>query len=330
METTLDRPHDRLFKSVFGVPENALGLAAELFPSLAEAIDAASVVEADAALVDARLREVFCDVLFTARLEGKETLVHLLFEHKSTIDPLTPYQVLLYLLRIWEEWVRKHPAPGGLPPVVPIVVHQGPGPWTGPRSLAGILNLPEALAAELRRALPAFELTIHDLGALDAATLGAVRAPPLARLGLLLLKAGRLEARALDVLDETAGAVRELVAQPGGLDWLDTLLRYIYGVVRGVPRDELRERLMQIYPEEAKEKLMTVAEEIKAEGRAEGLAKGRAEGMKGIMRLALESRFGPLSADRLARIDAASPEELEGFARRLATAPDLAAIFRQV
>jgi len=56
-----------------------------------------------------------------------------LFEHKSGPEGLTAFQLLRYMVRIWEDFVKGHPGAKLLPAIVPVVVHHGEGGWTAAR-----------------------------------------------------------------------------------------------------------------------------------------------------------------------------------------------------
>ena len=65
------------------------------------------------------------------------------------------------------------------------------------------------------------------------------------------------------------------------------------------------------------------------QGRQEGRMTGRAEGEAYALRRLLQKRFGPLSEDVLARLQAASIDELELWLDRALDADSLAGVFSQ-
>lgn len=77
---------------------------------------------------------------------------------------------------------------------------------------------------------------------------------------------------------------------------------------------------------------MRYSERLIAEGEAKGEAKGRVEGrleaQRDILRTQLARKFGPLDASTLARIEAATPAELERWLERIVLAEDLDAVLR--
>ena len=65
------------------------------------------------------------------------------------------------------------------------------------------------------------------------------------------------------------------------------------------------------------------------QGMQRGLMQGRAEGEAYALRRLLQKRFGPLSDDVLARLQAASIDELELWLDRALDADSLAGVFAQ-
>jgi len=232
-------PHDALFKAVFSERKNALALFRQtLPPGLAKAIDARSVRAEPGGFTDDELKEVERDLLFSARLRGGERfLVYLLVEHQSTVDPLMPLRLLRYVVRVWERWGRENPGVHPIPAVYPLVLHQGPRPWSGPRRLADLLDLPGDLLDAIGPNLPALEVALLDLGGLSREALEATRTVAYVRLALLLLWASRRGGRALE---ETWLHSLELVAEvrrgPRGDERVLLLFRYTRVVGVLVPR----------------------------------------------------------------------------------------------
>jgi flagellar biosynthesis/type III secretory pathway protein FliH len=67
--------------------------------------------------------------------------------------------------------------------------------------------------------------------------------------------------------------------------------------------------------------------EGKVEGKAEGKAEGLELGMKSLLLRQLERKFGPLSAEHHAKLDAATTEQLERYSEALLVAPSMESVF---
>ena len=75
--------------------------------------------------VDPDLRSQHSDLLFSMDLKsGSPALVYILFEHKSYPDAMVAFQLLRYVIAIWQRYLTD----GGrkpLPLIIPMVVYHG-------------------------------------------------------------------------------------------------------------------------------------------------------------------------------------------------------------
>lgn len=74
---------------------------------------------------------------------------------------------------------------------------------------------------------------------------------------------------------------------------------------------------------------MTIADQLRAEGRTEGRAEGTLSAQRDSLTVFLEARFGALDADARAHIAAATSEQLVRWIRRCAGAPSVAEALRE-
>jgi len=120
-------PHDSFSKAIFSRPKEAAKYLPTVLPSdVAAQLDLASVRHLPGSFVDAHLRWRHADVLYEVAVAGTPTLVYVLAEQQSTMDPLMPLRMLVYLGRIWDRWagrarevrrdaIPSDPSAGGLP-----------------------------------------------------------------------------------------------------------------------------------------------------------------------------------------------------------------------
>src|SRR6185295_13119909 len=100
-------PHDALFKSTFSQVEHAASILRALLPApLSAAIDWSTLEVRPGSFIDEALADRHTDLLFSVRIAGRDARIHVLYEHQSTPDPLMPFRVLRYVVRIWEAGVR--------------------------------------------------------------------------------------------------------------------------------------------------------------------------------------------------------------------------------
>ena len=310
-------PHDRFFKDLLARPAVAADfLAAYLPPEVAGALDLTAPELVKDSFVDAELRQHFSDLLYRVRLRrGADAYVYVLFEHKSAPDEWVAFQVLRYLVRIWEQVLRE--TGGKLPPVVPLVLYHGPTRWHVARHFTALVEWGEAAA--LRKYVPAFEYHLCDLSAYREED---IRGAALLRVGLLILKyifSGELKRRLPEILRLLAPA-----GEQSALEYLGTVLRYVSVATDRLTTSDLQEALATAFPEQGGV-MPTIAETWVQEGiekglekgRQEGLEKGKQEGSAAVMLRMLQRRFGPLEADLQGRVRALSFARLERLGEAL-------------
>jgi predicted transposase YdaD len=336
-------PHDAVFRRVLGEPANAASQLRSVLPTaLASRLDLDKLTQVPGSFVDDALRARYSDLVFSVPLAGQPALVYVLIEHQSTADPMMAARMLGYLVRIWERYLRDHPAAARLPVIIPLVLHSGQRPWTAPVQLLDLIDADPATIDAADPYLPRFTFLLDDLARVDEQ---ALRTRPLtapARVTLLLLKTAAGNPHLAAELEAWADELRAVLAQPGGAEQFTALLSYIE-LVSEVPADQLQHLIATLGPQ-AEEAYVTTADMLRAEGeargraegeargRAEGEARGRAEGeahgrAEALVQL-LTLKFGPLPQATLDTMQAATAAQLQTWTARVLTAGTLEQVLR--
>jgi len=145
--TTLNTPHDRFFKAVFGRTEVAAEFLGRYLPAeVAATLNWATLRAEKDAFLDPELGQHLADLLYAVDLHGGGTgYVHVLFEHKSYVESRINLDLLRYRVRIWEQWLNAGNA-GPLPVIVPVVFYHGAAGWSVSRQFAdGVAAAPALL-----------------------------------------------------------------------------------------------------------------------------------------------------------------------------------------
>jgi putative YhgA-like transposase len=241
-------PHDAIFRRVLGEPANAASqLRAVLPDTLVDRLDLDRLTRVSGSFVDATLRWRHSDLLFTVPLRGREAFVYVLVEHQSGTDPLMPFRMLRYVVRIWDRYLTEHPEATRLPAVIPLVVHHNRRPWAGPTDLLDVLHLDRDTTDAAQEFLPRFRFLLDDLARLDEQALRARPLTPPARITLLLLRYAAGNSRLAGYLRRWADDLRAILDQPGGIEDFVALLTYIE-IVGEAPTDELHKLFAQLSP----------------------------------------------------------------------------------
>ncbi|MCA9538979.1 MAG: Rpn family recombination-promoting nuclease/putative transposase [Myxococcales bacterium] len=338
------QPHDAFFKALFGRPAVAADLLRRVLPApLVAALDLDALEPVSPELIDEELRRNHADLVFRTTLRGGEVLVFFLLEHQRRPDPMMPWRLLVYMVRIWQRWIATHTeaegaAPNFLPAILPVVVHNGAHPWTTRRRLSDLIRLEPELLEPVRRFLPELHLLVDDLPAADDAQLEGT-ASALATVALLFLKHGPYENPIAPHLVRWLGHLRRVLDQPGGSDALIVALRYLIEVNESAEPSALGEVLTPRLGPEAKELIMTPGQRLREEGRAEGLEEGRAEGLeegreegreeqaRAIVFKMLQLRFRGVSEPIAARVAQAELPDLDRWIERILVAQAIDEVF---
>lgn len=137
--TTLNTPHDRFFKAVFGRTEIAAEFLRRYLPAAPAAVlDWSTLRAVRDSFLDPNLTQHPADLLYAVQAltdADETTYVHILFEHKSYVESRINLDLLRYRVRIWEHGLNAgHGKP--LPVIVPVVVYHGAANWTVSRQFA--------------------------------------------------------------------------------------------------------------------------------------------------------------------------------------------------
>ena len=320
-------PHDALVKAIFSDPEHAAGELRHLLdPAFAARVVWSSLRLVAGSFVDDTLRGRHTDLLFSARVpvdnaEGEtvEVLLYLLFEHQSTDDPLMPFRLLLYIVRIWEKIVRETPSLRRLPAILPMVLHHSERGWVSPTTLHGIIDLDAKAMAVVGKHVPQLAMMLDDLSDQSDDSLRSRAASALGRLCLFCLRHAREPQVLLEQLRRWLDLIREIQAAPGGSDALVLIWRYIMITNGQATPEAVVAKLLDVVGVEHTEEIMTAGEQLIERGMKVGQEKS-------LLKL-LRSRFGALPDATAAQIHLADSARLDAWFDRALTAATLDDVF---
>jgi len=298
-------PHDRFFKEALSRPAATRDfLQYYLPPVIAELLDVSSAELVKDSFVDGELREHFSDLLCEVGLRGGGgAYVYVLFEHKSSPEPLIAFQLLRYMVRVWEYSLRQR---ARLWPIVPVVVYHGQATWRVPPNLQAVLEVPAAMQAFV----PEYRYWLCDLSRYDDTDLkGAVEL----QVALLTLKhIFNVDLR--ERLPEMAQLWQDLAKQRTGLEYLETIWRYVATATDRVTEADLRHAVEAAFPHVGGGIMSTIADKWVEQGMQQGIQQGIQQGLQqglqqgmqqGLLEgieLGLELKFGAEGLGRLAEI----------------------------
>jgi predicted transposase YdaD len=280
-EESLHQPHDKLVKATFSDLQNARAFfEGHLEPELVRHIDWASLRLESGSFVDAELSASASDLLYSVGISGQRTYLYILFEHQSGDDPWMALRVLAYMVRIWRGHVQKPDAGEKLPPILPLVLAQDTKPWKSPTRFGELVVAPEGLAERMREHTPDFAFGLIELFRMPFEKILGTPA------GILTLRALKAERESM-LLDDSVWDEALLVQLPA--EALECLLRYIFD--REIDKPQFRRKLKEITDPKLNKNVMSLADQLRQEGREEGREAGMILTKQQAVIEALEVRF---------------------------------------
>lgn len=295
-------PHDAFFKRLFGDLETATDFMRNyLPPGVVALLNLATLTLEKESFIDPRLRSHFSDLLFRVKLVTDDDLyIYLLVEHKSAPDPGVAFQLLRYIVRIWERLFEA--GCETLPMILPIVFYHGEDRWNVSRDFRKLVKAAEL--AELQKYVPDFEYDLRDVSVRSGVEIvGQARL----RAGLELLRhifSPDLEKRVLEVFRN----LREM-NRPDAIEYVQSLVAYLSNTTREIKEEVIEEAMNEAFPVE---ELGTVAPFART-----WIARWKAEGVCSLTLRQVRHRFPAVEAATLEQIQALPNERLEEFGEAL-------------
>ena len=320
-EDSIHQPSDKLLKATFSNPGNARAFFENHLPKeIAAALDWNSLSLEPCSFIDPQFASSESDLLFHITLQQSEAFLYLLFEHQSSEDPRMALRLLSYILRIWERFAQNHPHPAKLPAILPIVLAQGKRPWKTSTRLEDLIDLPPAVAHILRPWQPTLAYHLLELVRIPYE---AILGTPEGILTLRALKAEPME----ELLGDAIWDEPLLFSISDSA--LERILRYILNAEVNVT--QLKNRLSDIQTKPLKSKSMTLADQLREEGKLEGKLEGQLRAFRTSVLRALEIRHGSYPEGIREAIEAIEdPQRLEALHERAIRSESLEAFAQKL
>lgn len=334
--------HDSAYKQLFSHPEMVRDLLNGFAPyGWTAGLGVEAFERVNASYVGGNGEQRFSDMVWRLHLGGEWLYVYLLLEFQSQSDPWMALRMQVYVGLLYQDLVRQRTitTQGKLPPVLPIVLYNGNGRWTGSTDMAGLILPPPqgllALQPEQRYLL------------IDQSSYGNAELAAQANLAAALFRLERSR-----TYQDSRRVIANLVVwlrQPqyaalrlSFAQWIAGRLKHQLGENRRAKTGDVMAELMEVdimveqkfeywedmWENEAIEKGMAKGLE---QGLKKGLEQGRQEGKLSAMRAVLSSylhkRFGDLPGVVLSAMEQAELPQIEQWLAQAYDAKQLPDLF---
>ena len=291
----IQNPHDRFFKELFSVRENALDFINGAFPlEIWDSIIPESLTLDSGSYTNEKLDEYFSDIVYTCSIKGGSDIkISLLFEHKSYSVKFIHFQLLRYMLNIWESNIKQDNNPQL---VIPMVIYQGKSGWKK-REISDYFNIADN--KWFFRFIPNFDYLLTDLSCYTDSQIkdGTFKRAAI-EIGLLMEKNIFNEEKLVTHLKDILNIGKLYYKEEEGLKFLESVLRYLFSSTEITADTALN--CIEITDDRSREALMTTADKL--------MEKGIEKGIEETAQRMLEKGY---SVEDIAEITTLSTENIE-------------------
>lgn len=268
----IKNPHDKFFKEVFSRKDIMEEFLLTYLPgNIVGHLNLKSLEYTKDSFIDKYLAEYFSDLLCKSNFkDGTLGYIYILFEHKSYQEPLAAFHILRYMVKIWELW-HKEEKKQWFPVVIPIILYHGENSWRAGLNFADLIHHHEDMAS----LVPNFTYILWDASRYSNEE---IKGKAMLRVALLIMKyIFRKDLR--EHLPGILGLLRNLSQKRTGMEYIETLLRYILSAASksNVTYEDLKDAVSESLPYIGGEIMQTVADSLREQGIQQGILQDASE-----------------------------------------------------
>lgn len=259
-EREMNYPHDKLFKETFSDLEVTTDFMQHYLPKdVLENLELDKLEVTKDSFVQEDLRDFYADLLFKTSIQGRESFVYFLFEHKSYPAENVALQMWGYMLEIYKRLVDKEKLQT-LPVIIPILFYHGKNQSYQVKNLSEWIDEHDS---SLHRFIPYFDILFYDFSEKSEEEIQGS-----SKLQAYLQSVKYIFAKEIAILLDKLAAF-ESVLYKEDKNYFDTIIIYIIA-----SRDDLTlEKILGKLSEEGRKRVVTLAERLREEGVEKGIEK---------------------------------------------------------
>ena len=243
-----------------------------------EQVDLEKLALEQGSYVDEDLRRSYSDLNYTVPLRNPalespcRAYIYILVEHKSESDEFTVFQLLRYMVRIWQRELEDAGYRKGfrLPPIVPLVLHHGRSEFKAPVELGDLVVKMDGMG----RFVPDYRCLLIDL--MQVSPEEMPKSDPRLHAVLAVMRS-IFDEETIEPFRDALFRLAAIMDRPETRRTLATILGYIFRNASKMTDKDLRS-IVEPLGKVGEDAMSTLIEKWKDEGREEGIEKGREEG----------------------------------------------------
>ena len=261
-------PHEGMFLKIFMNLDNTRHfLKNHISEELQKRVDLKTLRLGNTTYVDEKLKKHYSDLVFSVDLIGydnESAKIYLLFEHKSSPEPMTGVQILKYMALQWLELQEQHMLINGkLPPIIPVVIYQGQENTRKMHpSFHDLVDMP---SEAFRTYIPDFSFAFFSVRGMDEAK---VQEKILLKFYVQIIKMQN-DPNIKGLPTRLVRGLLESMEQRTALEYIEIFFRYLVKSSGYLYKEDYKKAL-DLIPEGGEKIMETLADQWLREGRREG------------------------------------------------------------
>ena len=266
MDKKLINTHDRFFKSLFSKKNEVREfLSKTVRQDIVKNLKLDTLELDKTEYLDNRLRLSYSDLVYNCKYGNNTNVkISLLFEHKSQPEKFPHFQLLGYMLRIWEIQIKQNQ---DLTPIIPIIFYHGKKIWDN----KGFETYFRKIDKELERFIPSFEYELIDTSTYSDKELAEYFESIELQIGLLLMKNIFNEQKIIQKLSVIFAKINQLLQTEQGRQFFDTIAAYMLNATK-INSNKYIET-MGLISQQAEQQFVSTAQRLEYQGIEKGIRK---------------------------------------------------------
>lgn len=286
----ISKPHDLFFQEAFANKKVAKEFLKTHLPAdLLSVIDTNDLELQPRNFINAIRKESIVDVLLKTKIHGQTGYLYFLLEHQSKPLKIMPLRVLQYECLIMDAHVKKYKT-DKLPMIYSMVIYHGKKPWKYSNDIRALVDAPNSLVDQYF--LKPFHLL--DLNTIDDEEMKNN------------LHSGLMEFALKHIFDRDIlpwlmkiRSIIQALDRKDDRDYLALVLQYMIDRGETTDKKAFIEFVESNLSEEVGEKIMTIAEQFKEEGKLEGKFEAARKMLNEGLEITLISKFTDLPIEQI-------------------------------
>ena len=263
MDKRIINTHDKFFKSLFSKKNQVREFVSKTIrPEIVENLDLNTLELDKTEYLDNQLRSSYSDLVYNCKYGNNTNVkISLLFEHKSQPEKYPHFQLLGYMLRIWEIQIKQNQR---LTAVIPIIFYHGKKKWNN----KDFVTYFGSIDKELQKFIPTFDYELIDTSTYSDKELAEHFDSIELQIGLLVMKNISNEQELLQKLNVIFAKLNQLLQTEQGKHFFDSIATYLLNATK-IDSDKYVENMGNI-SQQAEQQFVSTAMKLEFKGRQEG------------------------------------------------------------